>query len=301
MQRLIHLISGFFCNAHILRTWGILGVMVVMYVVAVGTGQMVLTGGETRAEVIRSVVVEQTNKYRAIFSQAPLRVSPLLESAAQAKAEDMAQRGYFAHNSPDGLAPWFWFAKVGYRFTHAGENLAVRFTDSRVLVRAWMKSESHRTNLLYAPYTEVGVGIATGIYKGKEEVYVVQFFARPLLSTSTTQISSTQDVSNLPASVFDARAVAAQVIASGLSDSILEPGISVAPKLSLWEKILLSPEYFYVFVYCVFMVLIAVFVFLRQKYVFRQYPVSHVAFLCLLFVVGILCVRYMVFPYTVVW
>jgi len=53
----------------------------------------------------------------------------LLEQAAQLKANDMAEKGYFAHTSPDGKTPWEWLKDVSYPFLAAGENLAVNFLD----------------------------------------------------------------------------------------------------------------------------------------------------------------------------
>ena len=49
----------------------------------------------------------------------------LLSAADDEKADDMAAKSYFAHTSPEGIDPWHWFAQVGYKFTYAGENLAV--------------------------------------------------------------------------------------------------------------------------------------------------------------------------------
>ncbi len=64
------------------------------------------------------------------YGEALLAVNPVLERAAQAKADDMAAKSYFSHNSPDGVTPWFWLNQAGYVFTYAGENLAANFSDS---------------------------------------------------------------------------------------------------------------------------------------------------------------------------
>ena len=53
-----------------------------------------------------------TNQNRASANIAELKVNPLLEKAAQLKADDMATRGYFAHNTPEGLTPWHWFKEA---------------------------------------------------------------------------------------------------------------------------------------------------------------------------------------------
>ena len=40
----------------------------------------------------------------------------------------------------EGKTPWYWFGEVGYDFRFAGENLAVYFSDSVEVERAWMNS-----------------------------------------------------------------------------------------------------------------------------------------------------------------
>jgi hypothetical protein len=91
----------------------------------------------------------------------------------------MAANEYFAHYSPDGVSPWHWFNRAGYVYAHAGENLAIHFTDSTEVVEAWMKSPAHRANIVDSKYTEIGVGTAKGTYEGYDTVFVVQLFGTP--------------------------------------------------------------------------------------------------------------------------
>jgi hypothetical protein len=72
-----------------------------------------------------------------------------------------------------------WIKEAGYTYVSAGENLAVRFNESSDVVRAWMASESHKANIVKQGYTEIGVGVAEGTYKGTPTTFVVQYFARP--------------------------------------------------------------------------------------------------------------------------
>lgn len=120
-----------------------------------------------------------TNTNRVADALSPLKPNALLELAAQEKANDMAANGYFAHTSPSGLTPWYWFQKVGYNFTYAGENLAVNFTDSEDVINAWMNSPSHRENILNGNFTEIGIATAQGTYNGKSAVFAVQLFGTP--------------------------------------------------------------------------------------------------------------------------
>lgn len=131
------------------------------------------------ASVLPGVVALLTNDARTEQELLPLAENELLTKGAQLKANDMAEKGYFSHTGPDGSQPWKWFRDVGYRYQYAGENLAVNFTESEDVVNAWMNSPSHRANILKRDFTEIGIGIATGTYKGRAAVFVVQFFGKP--------------------------------------------------------------------------------------------------------------------------
>jgi hypothetical protein len=96
------------------------------------------------------------------------------------KANDMATKSYFAHTSPEGKTPWYWLSQVGYNYQYAGENLAINFTDSKDVTNAWMASPTHKANIVKGNYTEIGTGIATGIYEGRETVFVAQVYANPI-------------------------------------------------------------------------------------------------------------------------
>lgn len=129
--------------------------------------------------ILPAVIVDLTNEERGGDSLSRLSRSDVLDAAAKLKAQDMAKNGYFAHYSPTGVSPWFWFDEVSYNFIHAGENLAVHFTDSGDVVDAWMNSPTHRANIMNGNFTEIGVGTAKGTYEGEPTVFVVQLFGTP--------------------------------------------------------------------------------------------------------------------------
>jgi uncharacterized protein YkwD len=132
------------------------------------------------AAVFPALVTVLTNNLRIAQHQGALVENPLLDRAAQAKADDMAAKSYFAHVSPDGSQPWDWIARAGYVYEYAGENLAVNYEDSNDVVNAWAASPMHRYNLLRPQYTEIGVATSSGIYRGRTALFVVQMFANPL-------------------------------------------------------------------------------------------------------------------------
>lgn len=140
---------------------------------------VVLSNPNFLASVLPSVVTTLTNEDRVEHNLAVLTPDSLLTKAAQNKAEDMAEKGYFSHVSPDGKTPWYWLDQVRYPYSYAGENLAVNFTDSKEVTDAWMASPTHRANIVKPQYTRIGIGVARGMFEGSETTFVVQFFATP--------------------------------------------------------------------------------------------------------------------------
>jgi hypothetical protein len=187
---------------HFLREASLLSfflVVVVLFGFAVG-GELVLTRTQYGADVIASVLVDLTNQDRTGQNLKPLTVNPILQKAAQLKADDMAKKGYFAHTAPDGTTPWHWFEQAGYNFTDAGENLAVNFKDSTDVNNAWLSSPGHRANIMRDKFTEIGIATAIGYYQGVQAVYVVQTFGNPapakvkmvpVVAVATTTASTT--------------------------------------------------------------------------------------------------------------
>lgn len=146
------------------------------------------------ASVTASVLIDLTNESRLAFNEAPLTRSPILDEAAQMKADDMAQFGYFSHNSPTGVTPWYWFKKVGYVFVYAGENLAINFTDATEVRDAWLASPLHRANLLNVKFKEIGMATVSGVYKDGPTIYVVQLFGTPAVAKAAQSSATTTPV-----------------------------------------------------------------------------------------------------------
>lgn len=138
---------------------------------------------QAQSTMTSSSIVALANQDRTGLNLGMLTEDPLLERAAQAKADDMAAKGYFSHIDSSGNAPWIWFKKVGYYYYGAGENLAINFSDAQSLNTAWMNSPAHRANIVRGTYSRVGIGIARGTYQGKSATFIVEFFANPYISS----------------------------------------------------------------------------------------------------------------------
>lgn len=132
------------------------------------------------ASILPNKLLALTNEVRSENNLGRLRWSEKLHEAAQMKADDMADKGYFAHTSPDGVNPWAWFKKVGYNYMYAGENLAVNFDSNEAVTEAWLNSAKHKANIQGKQFKEIGIATAKGTYKGKDSVFIVVLFGTPM-------------------------------------------------------------------------------------------------------------------------
>ncbi len=191
-----------------------------------------------------NALVDETNQNRVDNNVPALQVNALLQAAAQEKANDMASKGYFAHTSPQGLTPWYWFQNVGYSFDYAGENLAVNFTDSKDVTAAWMNSPEHRANILSTDFTQIGIATAQGIYEGKSATFVVEEFgtpapaAAPIAFVNTASAQSVPTTGPIPQTVTIARATKAA--AAPVKKPMVKPAAVVPTIIAMRDSVTTS-------------------------------------------------------------
>ena len=135
-----------------------------------------------------------TNVKRKEAGLSELRLNSALTSAAHQKADDMFKDQYWAHISPDGTEPWDFILGQNYDYIYAGENLAKNFNNSKDVVEAWMKSPSHKENLLSSNYDEIGFAVVNGVMEGYETTLVVQMFGRPRNAAQVASVYEEQTV-----------------------------------------------------------------------------------------------------------
>ncbi len=155
-------------------------------------------GPEKQVVLLKSKIIAETNFQRqenpptgeAGGNLKVLTENAKLDEAAAAKANDMFKNQYFEHISLSGIDPGKLVQNYGYNYIVAGENLILgNFTSEKELVQAWMNSPGHRANILNNRYSEIGVAIIKGTYKGEIVWIGVQEFGLPLSSCS--QIDNT--------------------------------------------------------------------------------------------------------------
>jgi len=111
------------------------------------------------------------NKERVERGIAPLDYFEGGVETARAHAEDMWERKYFAHVSPEGKDVGDRLDESGITYFIAGENLALAPTVS-VAHTGLMNSEGHRKNILDPGFEKVAVGVVDNQIYGKMFVQI---------------------------------------------------------------------------------------------------------------------------------
>lgn len=140
-----------------------------------------------------NALLSETNLQRTNNAEQALTLNTELDNAAQAKANDMAKRNYWSHDTPDGRTPWSFITAAGYDYQAAGENLAYGFSSSDAVITGWMNSPEHRANVLGRSYTNVGFGVANSPdYQGTgPETVIVAMYAEPVTVTTANSHATT--------------------------------------------------------------------------------------------------------------
>jgi uncharacterized protein YkwD len=109
----------------------------------------------------------QTQQVFALVNQArtqagckALADDPRLDTAAQQHSDDMADRDYFSHTTPEGVTFDKRETAAGYP-SPGGENIAAGQSSAQQVMTAWMNSSGHRANILNCSFVAIGIGLNT--------------------------------------------------------------------------------------------------------------------------------------------
>ena len=145
---------------------------------------------------IEELVHQYVNQERTKRGLPKLSYNRKLACVARTHSQDMAERSFFAHETPEGKTPSIRGEKRGF-FQGVGENIATRSScdyrkrflvflgsadiywlnnDELALwaVKAWMNSRGHRRNILTPDYQTEGIGVV--VSQAKNSVYFTQNF-----------------------------------------------------------------------------------------------------------------------------
>lgn len=148
------------------------------------------------SNVAPETVLAAVNAERQAQGLGFLQEDDSLTQAAQARANDIAEREYWSHTAPTGEQAWDFIHEAGYTYRLAGENLARDFVDVEELTSAWLASPTHRANVLNGQFQEAGIAVASGSFGEKNTTVVVMLFAQPTTAGALeTENSETSRIS----------------------------------------------------------------------------------------------------------
>jgi uncharacterized protein YkwD len=162
---------------------GVLALALAAFATAAGPAGAGRSLSMVAANRIEAPTIAAINELRRRHGLRPLRLSTQLAASAAAQSEAMGEGGFFSHASPGGrdfsARIGSFYKRSGYASWSVGENLlwagaAVR---PETVLEMWLRSPSHRRNLLDPRWTEIGLGAvevpqAPGVYGGADVTIV---------------------------------------------------------------------------------------------------------------------------------
>jgi len=113
-----------------------------------------------KSELIEKQLLSLINEQRKKSGLKSLILDENLKRIARLKAQDMVNGNYFSHTSKKYGSPFEMLNNNKVKYKTAGENIAGS-ADVQQTIKAWMKTDSHKKNILNKNYNYTGIGIAT--------------------------------------------------------------------------------------------------------------------------------------------
>lgn len=130
-----------------------------------GTGSLDHYWVITLAEPTRPVgaswrrdILKLVNQFRARHRLKPLELNEHLNRSAQRHSDDMANRDFFDHVTPNGRTVGDRATAAGYRWQAILENLAAGQQNPAAVVTGWINSPPHRRAMLAPDIDDAGIG-----------------------------------------------------------------------------------------------------------------------------------------------
>lgn len=101
-------------------------------------------------------VVNLVNEERAKEGLGSLSLDSQVQAASMIRAQELET--LFEHNRPNGTPCYTALDEQGVSYTAFAENIAKGQSSPTEVMNSWMNSEGHRTNILTAELTHIGVG-----------------------------------------------------------------------------------------------------------------------------------------------
>lgn len=119
-------------------------------------------------------VQKKTNEQRKKYGLKELKYSSVLHSIACIRAKEASKK--WSHTRPNGKKVKSLFDEYGIKYKSGGENLYCGDSSPSNAINLWMKSPSHKSNIVNKKYTYFAVGSYTKKEGNKRITYYCQIF-----------------------------------------------------------------------------------------------------------------------------
>jgi uncharacterized protein YkwD len=120
---------------------------------------------QTDLNEYENAVAALINKYRADNGVNPIAFDGTLTYVAKLRSQDLMDRNYFSHYTPEGSTVFSLLKANGVSFSQGGENLAqarpANIGTPEAFLNAWANSPTHKSNMLRSSYNYIGVGMVS--------------------------------------------------------------------------------------------------------------------------------------------
>ncbi len=110
-----------------------------------------------------NAVAAMINNYRVESGLNAIAFDPTLTYIAKFRSQDLMDRNYWSHYTPEGTTVFNLFRANGVKYKIGGENLGqatpAGIGTPEAFMNAWQNSPSHNANMLRAGYNHIGVGM----------------------------------------------------------------------------------------------------------------------------------------------
>ena len=146
---------------------------VLLTVLLACTGTKPVVAGDSTGTVNKDKLLELINDARkkgckcgnTYYAPVPaLTWNDQLEKAAYNHSKDMSAKKYFSHDSPSGTTPGDRIKTAGYKWRAYAENIGQGYDDEEAMVKGWLRSPGHCSNIMGKNFKEVGVANVNGYW-----------------------------------------------------------------------------------------------------------------------------------------
>jgi len=118
----------------------------------------------TSSESFAAALLYMINTARLGNGLPALNANQAINVVAQHRSQDMIERDYLSHQTPEGKNIHTILQEFGVMFAACGENIQCAsppsWANPELFFNSWMDSDLHRANILSGNFSQIGIGIS---------------------------------------------------------------------------------------------------------------------------------------------